>query len=68
MELLMKSFIQFIKEDGGGMGGGMTTGGSTGPTNTTGVKSSTDPISATAVHPKKKKKYLMSIRRNPPKM
>lgn len=64
----MKSFIQFIKEDGGGMGGGMTTGGSTGPTNTTGVKSSTDPISATAVHPKKKKKYLMSIRRNPPKM
>jgi hypothetical protein len=46
----------------------MSTGGSAGPTNVTGVKSSTDPVSATAVHPKKKKKYMMSLRRNPPKM
>jgi hypothetical protein len=50
-----------IKEDGMGAG-------SAGPTNVTGPQSGTDPISATAVHPKKKKKYLMGIRRNPPKM
>jgi len=72
-DMLTKAFAEpkkkSIKEDGGGGGGGgMSTGGSAGPTNVTGVKSSTDPVSATAVHPKKKKKYMMGIRRNPPKM
>ena len=62
----MKSFIQYIKEDG--MGAGAVSGGSKGPTNVTGPQSGTDPVSATAVNMKKKKKYLMGIRRNPPKM
>lgn len=57
----MISFKQFIKEDG-------MSAGSVGPTNVTGPQSGTDPVSATAVNMKKKKKYLMGIRRNPPKM
>lgn len=59
----MISFKRFIKEDG--MGAGAV---SAGPTNVTGPQSGTDPVSATAVNMKKKKKYLMGIRRNPPKM
>lgn len=39
-----------------------------GPTNVTGPQSGTDPVSATAVHPKKKKKALFYTKRNPPKM
>jgi len=58
--------VQYFKHMGECDGGAI--GGSTGPTNVTGVKSSTDPVSATAVHPNKKKKYLMGIRRSPPKM
>jgi len=64
-------YFKHMKEDGGAGGaggGGMSTGGSAGPTNVTGVKASTDPVSATAVHPKKKKKYMAGIRRSPPQM
>jgi hypothetical protein len=60
----MKSFNQFILEDGMGAGAISVPG----PTNVTGVKTSTDPISATAVSPKKQKKFLMRIKRTPPKM
>ena len=59
----MISFKQFIKEDG--MGAGAV---SAGPTNVTGPQSGTDPVSATAVNMKKKKKYLMGIRRKSPQM
>lgn len=55
------------KLDEDGMGAGAVSG-SKGPTNVTGPQSGTDPVSATAVNMKKKKKYLMGIRRNPPKM
>jgi hypothetical protein len=50
------------------MGAG-AVGGSAGPTNVTGTNTSTDPISATAVNMKKKKRrpILMSMgRRTPP--
>lgn len=54
-----------VNEDG--MGGG-AIGGSAGPTNVTGVATSTDPISATAVNRKKKKSpIIMSIRRKTPR-
>jgi hypothetical protein len=60
-DILNKSFKQYkkknIKEDGAV---------SVGPTNVTGPQSGTDPISATAIRPNKKKKYLMGIRRNLP--
>lgn len=50
-----------VKEDG-------AMGGSVGPTNVTGVATSTDPISATAVNRKKRKSPVMlSIRRKSPK-
>jgi hypothetical protein len=52
-----------IEEDGVAMGG------SAGPTNVTGVATSTDPISATAVNRKKRKSPVMlSIRRKQPKV
>ena len=55
-----------VKEDGVG-GGAM--GGSAGPTNVTGVATSTDPISATAVNRKKRKSPVMlTIRRKSPKV
>ena len=41
---------------------------SAGPTNVTGPQSGTDPISATAVSPKKKKKALFYTKRSPVKM
>jgi len=51
-----------LKEDG-------VMGGSAGPTNVTGVATSTDPISATAVNRKKRKSPVMlSIRRKQPKV
>jgi hypothetical protein len=51
-----------VSEDGVG-----AIGGSAGPTNVTGVATSTDPISATAVNRKKKiTPILLSIRRKPP--
>ena len=54
-----------LKEDG--MGGG-AIGGSAGPTNVTGVATSTDPISASAVNRKKRTSPVMlSIRRKFPK-
>jgi hypothetical protein len=54
-----------LKEDG--MGGG-AIGGSAGPTNVTGVATSTDPISASAVNRKKRTSPVMlSIRRKSPK-
>jgi hypothetical protein len=64
--LLMKSFKQYIQEDGG-MGAGAIS--VPGPTNKTGAQSSTDPISATAVNPKKKRTpVLMGVRRSTPQM
>jgi hypothetical protein len=51
---------EYMDEDGVAM--------SAGPTNVTGPQSGTDPISATAVSPKKKKKSLFFVKRNPPKM
>jgi len=61
----MKSFKMFINE----MSGGAVGGGSAGPTNVTGTNTSTDPVSATAVNMKKKKRrpILISMgRRTPP--
>ena len=58
--------MRVIDEDGVG-GGAM--GGSAGPTNVTGVATSTDPISATAVNRKKRKSPVMlTIRRKSPKV
>jgi len=48
----MKSFKDFIIE----MGAGSVGGGSAGPTNVTGPQSATDPVSATAVDMRKRKK------------
>lgn len=48
----MKSFKDYLKEDGMGAG-------AAGPTNVTGVSSSTDPASATAVNRKKKRSPIM---------
>jgi len=48
----MKSFKDFIIE----MGAGAVGGGSPGPTNVTGPQSATDPVSATAVDMRKRKK------------
>jgi len=48
----MKSFKHFITE----MGAGAVGGGSSGPTNVTGPQSGTDPVSATAVDMRKRKK------------
>lgn len=47
----MKTFNQFVNEDG--------AAAVAGPTNVTGVSSSTDPVSATAVDMKKKKKPVL---------
>jgi hypothetical protein len=54
----MKSFREFVKEDGVAVAG---------PTNVTGPQSSTDPVSATAVS-RKRKPVLFRTKRNPPKM
>jgi hypothetical protein len=51
----MKSFKEFVKEDG--MGAGAV--GSSGPTNVTGMATSTDPVSATAVNRKKKRSPIL---------
>ena len=61
----MKTFKNFIKEDG--MGAGAV---SAGPTNVTGAASGTDPVSATAVDMKKKKRpFVLPLgRRKPPKI
>jgi hypothetical protein len=55
-----------VKEDGGG-GGGMGAGAISvpGPTNKTGPQSATDPVSATAVNMKKKKRYATLVRPGP---
>lgn len=60
----MKTFREFINEDG--MGAGAV---SAGPTNVTGTATSTDPVSATAVNMKKKRNpiVLPMGRRKPPK-
>ena len=64
----MKSFKEFITEMGAGGGGG---GGSavavTGPTNVTGPQSGTDPVSATAVDMRKRKKKYPHVYRKAPK-
>jgi hypothetical protein len=62
----MKTFKQYIQEDGG-MGAGAV---SAGPTNVTGVATSTDPVSASAVNRKKKTNpiVLPMGRRKPPKV
>ena len=57
---------EYMQEDGG-MGAGAVSSGSKGPTNVTGPQSGTDPVSATAVKPKKKNnKTLFYIKRNLP--
>ena len=48
----MKSFKEYISE----MGAGAVGGGSPGPTNVTGPQSATDPVSATAVDMRKRRK------------
>jgi hypothetical protein len=48
----MKTFKSFINEDGGGAGGGAVAAG---PTVTTGIGTSTDPVSASAVDNRDKK-------------
>ena len=62
----MKTFKNHLIE----MGAGGVGGGSAGPTNVTGPQSATDPVSATAVDMRKrKKKYksiLMTTRRKAP--
>ena len=55
----MKTFKEFILE----MGAGAV--GSAGPTNVTGPQSGTDPVSATAVDMKKKKRYPTFYRKAP---
>lgn len=55
----MKRFKDYVKEDGIAVAG---------PTNVTGPQSGTDPVSATAVRPKKKPKTMFTVRRKQPKM
>ena len=60
----MKTFKQYLNE----MGVGAVGGGSSTPTNVTGPQSGTDPVSATAVDMRKrKKKYPMFARKAPQK-
>lgn len=54
-----------VKEMSGGGGGGGAATVAAGPTNVTGVATSTDPVSATAVNMKKKKRYPMVYRKAP---
>ena len=61
-----KRLIKPVKEDGGGMGVGALS--VPGPTNKTGPQSATDPVSATAVNMKKRKKTYATLRRAAPKM
>ena len=60
----MKSFKGYLKEmaGSGGMGGGVP-----GPTNVTGPQSGTDPVSATAVDMRKRKKKFSMMYRKAPK-
>lgn len=58
--------VKPVKEDGGGMGVGALS--VPGPTNKTGPQSATDPVSATAVNMKKRKKTYATLRRAAPKM
>lgn len=60
----MITFKQFINEEVELDEDGVVVAG---PTNVTGVQSSTDPISATAVR-RKKKPVLFKTKRIPPKM
>ena len=59
----MKSFKEYLKEMGVG-GGGVAA---TGPTNVTGPQSGTDPVSATAVDMRKRKKKYPYVYRKAPK-
>lgn len=65
----MKSFKNYLQEMGAGGGAGAGAV-SHGPTNVTGAQSATDPVSASAVDMRKrKKKYnpiLMGLRRKKP--
>jgi hypothetical protein len=60
-------FVTKLKEEFVNEDGGMSVG-SVGPTNVTGPQSSTDPVSATAVRPNKKKKSMFFVKRNKPTM
>ena len=71
----MKSFKTFLEDGGGGAGGGAAA--VAGPTNVTGVATSTDPVSATAVDNRDKKHrgpknnpmlFTKPATRKPPKM
>lgn len=57
----MKTFKEFILEMGVGGGGAAVPG----PTNVTGPQSGTDPVSATAVDMRKKKRYPTFYRKAP---
>jgi len=61
----MKTFKQFNEDMGGGAVG--TGAVSSGPTNVTGPQSGTDPVSATAVDMKKRRKKYPTLYRKAPK-
>ena len=63
MQKQIKTFSQYINE----MGAGAVGGGSAGPTNVTGPQSATDPVSATAVDMRKKKRKYPTFYRKAPK-
>lgn len=63
---LSEDYIKSLNEMGTG-GGGAAAAGSAGPTNVTGPQSGTDPVSATAVDMKKRKKKFSMMYRKAPK-
>jgi len=63
----MKTFKQFVTEMGAGGGGGGGGIAVPGPTNVTGPQSGTDPVSATAVDMRKRKKKYPTMYRKMPK-
>ena len=63
MQKQIKTFSQYINEMGAGaVGGGASAPG---PTNVTRAQSGTDPVSATAVDMRKKRKYPTFYRKSP---
>jgi len=62
----MKTFKEYLNEMAGGGGGGGAAAVA-GPTNVTGPQSGTDPVSATAVDMRKRKKKFSMMYRKAPK-
>ena len=60
----MKRFKEYLNEMAGGGGGAAAVAG---PTNVTGPQSGTDPVSATAVDMRKRKKKFSMMYRKAPK-